>query len=108
MDFFQVTDLKVRRLAETYNLKFAALLYSGSTGLNKKTKNNLGICQKRGYVKESHLFNLFTDKKKQLILLAPVVQRPDNFILWISHYTTVSICAKLSLEVYKNLGQRLK
>ena len=28
---------------------------------------------------------------------APVVQRPDNFILWISHYPTVSICAKISV-----------
>ena len=27
--------------------------------------------------------------------LAPVVQRPDNFIQWISHYPTVSICAKI-------------
>ena len=30
-------------------------------------------------------------------LLAPVVQRPDNFILWISHYPTVSICAKTAI-----------
>ena len=29
--------------------------------------------------------------------LAPVVQRPDSFIPWISHYTTVSICAKISV-----------
>ena len=29
--------------------------------------------------------------------LAPVVHRPDNFILWISHYPTVSICAKISV-----------
>ena len=29
--------------------------------------------------------------------LAPVVQRPDNFIQWISHYPTVSICAKISV-----------
>ena len=28
---------------------------------------------------------------------APVVQRPDNFIQWISHYLTVSICAKISV-----------
>ena len=28
---------------------------------------------------------------------APVVQRPDNFILWISHYPTVSICVKISV-----------
>ena len=28
---------------------------------------------------------------------APVVQRPDNFILWISRYPTVSICAKISV-----------
>ena len=28
---------------------------------------------------------------------APVVQRPDNFILWISHYPTVSICANISV-----------
>ena len=28
---------------------------------------------------------------------APVVQRPDNFIQWISHYSTVSICAKISV-----------
>ena len=27
----------------------------------------------------------------------PVVQRPDNFIHWISHYSTVSICAKISV-----------
>ena len=29
--------------------------------------------------------------------LAPVAQRPDNFIQWISHYPTVSICAKISV-----------
>ena len=29
--------------------------------------------------------------------LAPVVQRPDNFIQWISHYPTVSICATISV-----------
>ena len=29
--------------------------------------------------------------------LAPVVQRLDNFTLWISHYPTVSICAKISV-----------
>ena len=29
--------------------------------------------------------------------LAPVVQRPDNFIQWISHYPTVSIGAKISV-----------
>ena len=29
--------------------------------------------------------------------LASVVQRPDNFIQWISHYPTVSICAKISV-----------
>ena len=29
--------------------------------------------------------------------LAPVVQRSDNFIQWISHYLTVSICAKISV-----------
>ena len=28
---------------------------------------------------------------------AQVVQRPDNFILWISHYPTVSICANISV-----------
>ena len=28
---------------------------------------------------------------------APVAQRPDNFIQWISHYLTVSIFAKISL-----------
>ena len=28
---------------------------------------------------------------------APVVQKPDNFILWISYYPTVSICAKVSV-----------
>ena len=27
----------------------------------------------------------------------PVHQRPDNFIQWISHYPTVSICAKISV-----------
>ena len=32
-----------------------------------------------------------------IIVLAPVVQRPDNFIRWISHYPTVSICAKISV-----------
>ena len=55
--------------------------------------------------------------------MALVVQRPDNFIQWISRYPTVSICAKISvfplvqadmhtlitasLGVYENLGQRL-
>ena len=55
---------------------------------------------------------------------APIVQRLDNFILWISHYPTVSICAKisvfprvqadmhtlttvLSLGVYENVGPLL-
>ena len=28
---------------------------------------------------------------------APVVQRLDNFIQWIRHYSTVSICAKITL-----------
>ena len=28
---------------------------------------------------------------------APVVQRPDNFIQWISHYPTVSISVKISV-----------
>ena len=28
---------------------------------------------------------------------APVIQRPDNFIQWISHYPTVSIRAKISV-----------
>ena len=27
----------------------------------------------------------------------PVVQRPDNFIQWISRYPSVSICAKISV-----------
>ena len=31
------------------------------------------------------------------VRLGPVVERPDNFILWISHYPTVSICAKISV-----------
>ena len=31
------------------------------------------------------------------ITLAPVVQRPDTFIQWISRYPTVSICAKISV-----------
>ena len=37
--------------------------------------------------------------------LAPVVQRPDNLIQWISHYPTVSICAKISVfhRVHANL-----
>ena len=30
-------------------------------------------------------------------VLAPIVQRADNFIQWISHYATVSICAKISV-----------
>ena len=30
-------------------------------------------------------------------ILGPVVQRLDNFILWISHYPTVPICAKTSV-----------
>ena len=33
--------------------------------------------------------------EKHIKELAPVVQRPDNFIQWISHYPTVSICAKI-------------
>ena len=33
----------------------------------------------------------------QVIHLAPVVQRPDNFIQWISHYPTVSIRANMSV-----------
>ena len=31
------------------------------------------------------------------VYLALVVQRPDNFIQWTSHYPTVSICAKISV-----------
>ena len=39
-------------------------------------------------IKEVYLF----------IHLAPVVHlRPDNFILWISHYPTVLICANISV-----------
>ena len=30
-------------------------------------------------------------------LLGPVVQRPDNFIQWISRYPSLSICAKISV-----------
>ena len=36
-------------------------------------------------------------KKMLFLSLAPVVQRSDNFILWISHYPTVSICANISV-----------
>ena len=37
-----------------------------------------------------------TEKKKLYYLFTlPVVQRPDNFIQWISHYPTVLICAKI-------------
>ena len=32
-----------------------------------------------------------------VISLGPVVQRPDNFIQWISRYPSVSICAKISV-----------
>ena len=32
-----------------------------------------------------------------VVSLAPVVQRLDNFMLWISHYPTVSICANISV-----------
>ena len=62
-------------------------------------------------------------KREIIEELAPVGQRPDNFILWISHYLTVSICAKISVFLlvqanmhtltrvkfgkYENLGQRL-
>ena len=35
--------------------------------------------------------------RMSLSMLAPVVQRPDNFIQWISHYPTVSICEKISV-----------
>ena len=31
------------------------------------------------------------------VLLAPVVQRSDSVIQWISHYPTVSVCAKSSI-----------
>ena len=36
---------------------------------------------------------------------APVVQRSDNFIQWISHYPTLPICAKISvfLRVQANM-----
>ena len=30
-------------------------------------------------------------------LFGPVVQRPDNFIQWISRYPSVSICVKISV-----------
>ena len=36
-------------------------------------------------------------RKIMPIFQGPVVQRPDNFILWINHYPTVSICAKISV-----------
>ena len=40
---------------------------------------------------------MYADQKLQGVL-APVVQRPDNFIQqWISHYPTVSIYAKISV-----------
>ena len=37
-----------------------------------------------------------TERKGEFVILAPVVQRADNFIHWISHYPAVSICAKIS------------
>ena len=47
----------------------------------------------------AYAFRLFMDNlcRNSCILLAPVVQRPDNFIQWISHYPTVSICGKISI-----------
>ena len=35
--------------------------------------------------------------EKSLLEQAPVVQRSDNFTMWISHYPTVSICSKISV-----------
>ena len=40
-----------------------------------------------------YLVNIFEDYN----LLAPIAQRPDNFIQWISHYPTVYICTKISV-----------
>ena len=37
------------------------------------------------------------EPKGRVIDQVPVVQRPDNFIQWISHYPTVSICANISI-----------
>ena len=40
---------------------------------------------------------ILTTHQFLIVIQGPVVQRPDNFILWISHYPTVSICAKISV-----------
>ena len=34
---------------------------------------------------------------KESLNQAPVVKKTDNFIQWISHYPTFSICAKISV-----------
>ena len=47
-------------------------------------------------------FNL---KVAEFLHQAPVVQRPDYFIEWISLYPTVSICAKIS--VFPHQGKKL-
>ena len=44
-----------------------------------------------------HVVNGNSDVVHILCPVAPVVQRLDNFIQWISHYPTVSICAKISV-----------
>ena len=51
-------------------------------------------------VDKSEVTLAFRDKNPERslsVVLAPVVQRPDNFILWIRHYPTVSICANISV-----------
>ena len=50
----------------------------------------------RNYLKHSSE-NFSNGALSAVTALAPVVQRPDNFIQWISHYPTVSICAKISV-----------
>ena len=37
------------------------------------------------------------ESEEKVTVLAPVVQRLDNLIQWISQYPTVSTCAKISV-----------
>ena len=53
--------------------------------------------QKRGKGHNSHTGQAAVMSLSSGKVLASVVQRPDNFILWLSHYPTVSICAKISV-----------
>ena len=58
----------------------------------------VAIGNKSGYLQDyTIVHSVLLYSQKGTALLGQVVQRPDNFIQWISRYPSVSICAKISV-----------